>query len=97
MHSPARNQKLSHATSHPLNKLFISGTLPEADRMPQNFKFKIDVFHLALCFTPCGIVREDISKVVSGQPEAQARGDVPSGRQEGENDRGDGKGRCYRN
>lgn len=40
-------------------------------------------------------VWEDISKVVSGLPEAQAGGDMYP--QEGENGKGDGKGSCYRN
>lgn len=54
MHSPARNKKLSHVISYPLDNFFLSGTLAEADRMPQNFKFKIEVFPLAFCLTPCG-------------------------------------------
>jgi len=76
MHSAARNQKLSHATSHLLNKLFLSGILAEADRMPLNFKFKTEVFPLVLCLTHCGRraprIFSKYPRRVSGMPEAQA-------------------------
>lgn len=76
MHFPARNQTQSHVTSHPLNKLFLSGILAEADRIPQNLKLKIEVFPLTLCLTPCERGWEAIPKVFSGLPEAQGRGDM---------------------